>query len=175
MDCYLLHVGSARKALKTLIKKLDGLVGSPPLSAQPSAHTKPSAESVSITDIPSPHLKVLMYFDETHCLANCRSHDYDPHGRPKTLFNILLSVLNDYLGDHIFVIFMSTVFEIPRFAPVSSVLISSARFVPSEGHQAPITEVPFDCSPDLGNVRADSLRRSQVSDLRFMAQFGRPL
>lgn len=44
----------------------------------------------------------------------------------------------------------------------------------AEALQAPITEVPFDCSPDFP-IPSGKLRLQDVCGVRFMAQFGRPM
>lgn len=92
-------------------------------------------------------------------------------GSQKSLYNILLSVLNDYLDGPIFTVFMSTTSHIAPLAPAPRDL-----FPPDfSWSQVPITEVPFDCSPALENLGPDALTRDQVSDVMFMANFGRPL
>ncbi|KAF9060292.1 hypothetical protein BDP27DRAFT_1430236 [Rhodocollybia butyracea] len=136
---------SARRALQSLIAELDEL------------------EADDLPDTPrSPHLKVLVYFDEFQYLSTSKSRDPNI-GSQKSLYNILLSVLNDYSDWPLLTIFVSAVSHVAPPAPAA--LVSSAH----------ITEVSFDSSPELENFGPDILTRDQVSDVKFMANFGRPL
>ncbi|KAF9042685.1 hypothetical protein BDP27DRAFT_1455214 [Rhodocollybia butyracea] len=144
----------ARIALQNLITELDELVAVGLLPDTPRSRG----------------FKVLIYFDEFHDLATTKSRNLKS-GSQKSLHNILLSVLNDYLDWPIFAIFMSTTSHIAPLTPAPRDL-SPPDFSWS---QVPITEVPFDCSPALENLGPDVLTRDQVSDVMFMANFGRPL
>lgn len=112
---------------------------------------------------------ILMYFDEAHVLT--KAH---PTGiQSKTLYNIFLSVLSDYVEIHLFVLFLSTALHLAELAPTRA-QVASSRAAASGAHQAPITETPFDCSPNI-LVKQHFYSRRDVADMRFMARFGRPL
>lgn len=116
------------------------------------------------TDATNTSINVLIYFDEAHELTTTTT---------QPLYDILLSVLCDYTGRALFAVFLSTTTNITRFAPPREVL-RSMRALDSKYHNAPITEVPFDCDPDIC-VAQDTYTRKEVAEPRFMARFGRPL
>lgn len=113
---------------------------------------------------------IFIYFDEAHVLTE--RHPLDSP-RSQTIYNVLRSVFNDFLDDPVFVVFISTRPHLGACAP-PCVLENSARALASGPLQAPITETPFDCAPNI-LVQTDTYTWEQVADVRFMARFGRPL
>lgn len=127
----------------------------------------------SVRDITRPNrsVKLVVYFDEAHELTQAKILDSDVE---KSLYGILLSVLNDYrFSTQFFVLFLSTLSHVAHFAPRRE-LFRSARAVESRAHQPPITETPFDCYPNL-LITQDEYDLRQVCTIEFMAKFGRPL
>ncbi|KZV93140.1 hypothetical protein EXIGLDRAFT_717556 [Exidia glandulosa HHB12029] len=124
----------------------------------------------------SKHLKTLVvvaYFDEAHILATEKPKE--PSRPFRNLYAHLLSVLNDLRERDFFTIFLSTSSHLQQFAPPGR-LAPSARYVHSTLLQAPITELPFDCGPDLPvYVGKDGIESSKISEPYFLAQYGRPL
>ncbi|THH06221.1 hypothetical protein EW146_g9684 [Bondarzewia mesenterica] len=115
-------------------------------------------------------IEIMLYFDEAHELVQRKApkNDYD-----KTLYDVLLSVFNDFLPFPIFAIFLSTTSHIAYFAPTQN-QVRSSRAAASGHLQAPITETPFDCAPDF-LVIPGKLTLKEVAAVPFMAKFGRPL
>lgn len=126
----------------------------------PEGRTREGQEAVDI----------FIYFDEAHVLT-----EVHPTNSPRshTVYNILRSVLNDFLKEPVFVVFLSTTSHIGSSAPPRG-LEDSARALTSGAHQAPITETPFDCYPEI-LVQKAKHTWEEVSTPQFMARFGRPL
>ncbi|KAI0791805.1 hypothetical protein C8Q75DRAFT_756344 [Abortiporus biennis] len=126
--------------LKSDIERLRGL-GSPPSLKDFIARLP--------TDPSEYHpVKVIIYFDEAHELS-ARNH------------SALLSVLDEYTYEKLFVLFLSTTMMSPS--------LSGGR-----GYfQAVFTEMPFDCSPQL-KIQYSELTLERVNDPKFVSQFGRP-
>lgn len=122
----------------------------------------------SVVDNLTGIVNVLLYFDEAHPLTSTKCV-----GSSSTLYNILLSVLSDYVSYPLFVLFLSTTSHIADFAPPREAA-KSMRATESGAHQAPITETPFDCAPNI-TVEQDTYTRDDVAEVRFMSRFGRPL
>ena len=117
----------------------------------------------------SNHVKLMLYFDEAHVLAGRRVPN-DPDG--KDSYDVLCSCFNFFLSSQIFVIFLSTSSNISQLAP-SGPLARSARARDSaDALQAPVTEIPFDCSP-IFPIIPGKLGLDDVCKVEFMAQFGR--
>jgi len=112
---------------------------------------------------------VMLYFDEAHNLAPSYCTYYDT----RSFYQVLLSVLNDYKAYSMFAVFLSTTPQISTFAPPRA-MANGDRAVYWTAYHAPITETPFDCAPNLF-IRQNVHTREQVAEVRFMAQFGRPL
>ena len=73
-----------------------------------------------------------------------------------------------------FVIYLSTSSNIRQLAP-SGPLAGSARARDNaDALQAPVTEIPFDCSP-IFPIIPGKLGLDDVCKIEFMAQFGRPM
>jgi hypothetical protein len=116
-------------------------------------------------------IKIVIYFDEAHILAEGKP---DPETTEKSLHDILCLCLNRFLAFPIFTIFLSTTSSLVAFAAPNT-LARSARLRDGTARiHPPITETPFDCHPGL-LVKPGTLSRTKVSEISFMAQFGRPL
>ncbi|ETW78232.1 hypothetical protein HETIRDRAFT_107824 [Heterobasidion irregulare TC 32-1] len=96
-------------------------------------------------DPPSCHIQLVIYFDEAHELASraAPGNKYD-----KSLYDTVLSVLNDFVSYPLFAIFLSTILHVAR-CPPSQDFASSSRAARESLLQAPVTETPFDCAPDF--------------------------
>ena len=118
-----------------------------------------------------PVVKLVIYFDAAHVLSDTEVFS----NSDKTLYAVMLSVLNVFTSTPLFVLFLSTSPRLSPPAPVSAQMIArSGRAIRSPAHHAPITETPFDCAPSFP-VASDKYSRLELGQLEFMAQFGRPL
>lgn len=119
--------------------------------------------------MPSNAAKLVMYFDEAHVLTT------KPAGKTlRTLYNALCSALSHFYQQSLFVIFLSATSQLYGFAPPTKGIRLAHALSASASIQAPITEVPFDCF--LGFlICQNELKLAQLSDIGFMAWFGRPL
>ncbi|EGN99573.1 hypothetical protein SERLA73DRAFT_179654 [Serpula lacrymans var. lacrymans S7.3] len=115
------------------------------------------------------HVKVILYFDDAHRLIPS-SDRWQPE---INVLEALQSCLVSTYTRQLFVLFLSTVSQLGEFAPILR-LPSSARTRGPGVLQAPITELPFDCSPNLP-IYPYLYKLDDLSKDRFMAQFGRPL
>lgn len=113
---------------------------------------------------------ILLYFDEAHEMTVLRP--VEPETK-KTLYSVFLSVLNDYRNLPLFIVFLSTLSHIADFAPPRA-QVDSARGSKSGSLQAPITETPFDCAPDILVVEY-AYDREGIAQIHFISRFGRPL
>lgn len=122
------------------------------------------------TDKPRRRIPTLvMYFDEAHALTL----PVDNWGTSKTPYDALCSAINHFQPKLFFCLFLSTASKLYQFAPPSKAARSS-RMAMARAVQAPITEVPFDCSPKFP-IQQNVLKLEDVAKIEFMAQFGRPL
>jgi hypothetical protein len=119
----------------------------------------------------SKHVKLMLYFDEAHVFAN-RKVPEDPEG--KDTYDVLCSCFNFFLSSPIFVIYLSTSSNISQLAPSGSLARSARARDNADALQAPVTEIPFDCSPIFPIVPGE-LGLEDVCKVEFMAQFGRPM
>lgn len=110
-------------------------------------------------------VKLVLNFDEAHELTEAKILD---RSDDQTLYDVILSVLQEYRVYPLFGLFLFTLPHVAHFAP------PSARAFASDIHQAPITETPFDCYPDLF-IEQDAYDLRAVSRTEFMARFGRHL
>lgn len=128
----------------------------------------------------SKSIEVVLYVDEAHSL-----HTPTRTKNDKSLYTIFCSCTADLSTLPFFVIFLSTTSSLVHFAPVAE-LVRSARVKQKQTKlQASITETPFDSffngqpSEDgnsfMGPIRPGSLTYYDVSEVEFMARFGRPL
>ena len=112
---------------------------------------------------------ILIYFDEAHTLTECLVS----RSGPKTLYNVLLSVLNEYRGEPLFIVFLSTNPHLANFAPPPT-QANSSRAIQAGVPHAPITETPFDCNDKI-TVKQFAHTREETGQVHFIARFGRPL
>ncbi|KAL4079270.1 hypothetical protein J3A83DRAFT_4368016 [Scleroderma citrinum] len=114
-------------------------------------------------------VKVMLYFDEAQELH----HAIPDNEQGKTLYDIMWSSLVHFKSPSVFTIFLTTQPSVTLLAPfpkmATSALLSIRRAL-----QAPITETPFDCHPDLP-LRLGQLKLEDLGELPFLARFGRPL
>jgi hypothetical protein len=115
-------------------------------------------------------VKLMIYFDEAHVLA--RKVPKDPE--EKDTYDVLCSCFNLFLPLPIFVIYLSTSSYISQLAPSGSLAGSARARDNADALQAPVTEIPFDCSPDFPII-PDKLGLNDVCKVEFMAKFGRPM
>jgi hypothetical protein len=116
-------------------------------------------------------VQLMLYFDEAHGLLD-RKIPNDPD--EKDMYDVLCSCFNAFLSSPIFVIYLSTNFNISQLAPAGRAARSGRARANADALQAPITEVPFDCSPDFP-IPSGERSLQDVCEVRFMAQFGRPM
>jgi hypothetical protein len=119
----------------------------------------------------SKEVKLMLYFDEAHLLAT-RKVAKDPDG--KDMYDVLCSCFNSFLSCPIFVIFLSTSSSLSQMAPHRSLARSARARENADALQAPITETPFDCSPELP-ITPENLELEDLSQIKFLALFGRPM
>jgi hypothetical protein len=118
----------------------------------------------------SDYFKIVMYFDESHVLSE-KSASFD-RDHKKSLMDVLCAAVNHLRSRPFFVIFLSTNSHLHSLAPSGHFAKSAQAREHWESLQAPITEVPFDCTPNL-DVDADVMTLADTSTLEFMAR--RPL
>jgi hypothetical protein len=114
---------------------------------------------------------LMLYFDKAHGLSD-RKIPNDPDG--KDMYDVLCSCFNVFIPSPIFVIYLSTNSNIGQLAPAGRAARSGRARADADALQAPITEVPFDCSPDFP-IPSGKLSLQGVCEVKFMAQFGRPM
>ncbi|KAH7911645.1 hypothetical protein BJ138DRAFT_1125863 [Hygrophoropsis aurantiaca] len=137
------------------------------------AHLKALVQSIArIAPKACPQdVSVVLYFDEAHELARAK---VDRCSDGKTMYDVLCACLNeDFFNDSIFTLFLSTDPSIDRFEPPRPYR-SSLVWTRPVRLQVPITESPFDCSPDFP-IKPGTLTLADLSRIEFMAMFGRPL
>jgi hypothetical protein len=116
-------------------------------------------------------VKLIIYFDEAHVLANRKVPD-DPNG--KDIYDVLCLCFNLFLPFPLFVIFLSTNSSFSRLASRGSLARSARACDNPDSLQAPITEIPFDCAPTLP-VTPGEVAPKDVYQIEFMAQLGPPM
>jgi len=116
-------------------------------------------------------VKLMLYFDEAHVLGEKKVQD-DPN--EKDLFDVLCSCFTFFVSSPIFVIYLSTFSDMGLLAPQGSLAKSARARQNADALQAPITETPFDCSPNL-SIKPGKLKLEDLYQIEFMAQFGRPM
>ncbi|EIM80252.1 uncharacterized protein STEHIDRAFT_172882 [Stereum hirsutum FP-91666 SS1] len=130
-----------------------------------------SLRSVRDDTKPKRSVDFIISFDESQELSR-RQIDSSP---PKSLYDVLCSVLNIYVHTPFFILFLSSVPHVSRKAqPSGGRLFSSARWVPHVSLHAPILKMPFDCSPRLPIAPREHTLQ-EISRIEFMAQFGRAI
>ncbi|KAL4246568.1 hypothetical protein ABKN59_008457 [Abortiporus biennis] len=120
-------------------------------------------------------IKVVMYFDEAHELCKQEVHK-TPKVKmqvTKNNYEIMLSVLNVYVDEPLFALFLSTASSLSLLAPPPKYAVSARAL--GGYHQAPFTEMPFDCAPHFFVNYDDTLTLQEVNKPMFLSNFGRPL
>ncbi|KAI0806797.1 hypothetical protein C8Q74DRAFT_1341823 [Fomes fomentarius] len=116
---------------------------------------------------PASTIHVFMYFDEAHALARWRAE------LGKSLLDVLVQTLDRFECLGAFTVSVSTQSQLEYLAP-SSLFAPSARVRQLVEHMHdPITATPFNCIPD--ELEPSDFKADDVSEVGFMAQFGRPL
>jgi len=116
-------------------------------------------------------VQLMLYFNEAHGLLDRKILD-DPDG--KDMYDVLCLCFNAFLSSPIFVIYLLTNSNISQLAPAGQAARSGRAWTNTDALQAPITEVPFDCSPDFP-IPSGEPSLQDICEVRFMAQFGRPM
>jgi hypothetical protein len=125
----------------------------------------------SMEGFKSNHVKLMLYFDESHVLT-AKPVPRDPD--QKDMYDVLCSCFNFFLSLPVFVIFLSTTSNINELAPSGSLAKSARARANADALQAPVTETPFDWSPEFP-IKPGKFGLGDVSRVEFMAQFGRPM
>ena len=115
-------------------------------------------------------VKLMFYFDEASTLTQA----HGPPNTTKNCYDILCSSFNTFRHQPLFVIFLSTSFQLEALAPSGPMAPSARARANTGGLQAPITEVVFDCGKGLP-IEPRQYKLQEVCDVTFMAKFGRPL
>src|ERR1700735_3895102 len=87
---------------------------------------------------------LMLYLDEARVLS-ARQIPNDPDG--KDMYGVLCSCFNAFISSSIFVIYLSTDSNISQLTPEGPAARSSRAQANADVFQAPITEIPFGCSP----------------------------
>ncbi|KAH9923393.1 hypothetical protein B0H21DRAFT_895174 [Amylocystis lapponica] len=143
----------AKEALVLLIDKITNLSETP--------HTSSTA------------VKLMFYFDEAHMLPTTLVKGDSPE---KSLYDVMCSTFDTLRLEStaVFAIFLSTNSSLAKFAPVGRQANSARARENAHDLQAPLTEIPFDCS-DRFPLRMRNLTMNDLCKMEFMARFGRPL
>ncbi|KAF8519711.1 hypothetical protein JB92DRAFT_2897710 [Gautieria morchelliformis] len=141
---------AAKAELRKLLSEMDSLVDSPATTSD---------------------VKLMFYFDEASTLTRGKAPSNPDN---KNLYDILCSCFNTFRTYPLFVIFLSTSSHIEALAPSGPLANSARARINADGLQAPITEVAFDCHKDFP-IKSHQYTLQEVSDVAFMAKFGRPL
>ena len=118
-------------------------------------------------------VKLMLYFDEAHILTSI-----DVAGSTKAenrnLMEILCWTLEEMRHSSVFGIFLSTNSSMARFAPRPWLARSARVRNNANDLQAPVTEIPFDCSPGFP-LKMDQMEMKELYEVAHLAKFGRPL
>lgn len=124
-------------------------------------------------------IRLLLYFDEAHTLTNVVSTWIKENPEGRNAYEVLLGCLNEFPYETVFSLFLSTNSHMSALAPTREQHKSLRALSPDANFNAPFTELPFDCHPDLPinvtNNTPPALKLEQVSTVEFMCKFGRPL
>lgn len=149
------------------------------LQVEQDTHEGPSIiqairDRVATSDPHEPEVLLQIVLDEAHGLSKV-SITNSP--REKTLYDVFLSAFTDFGADKpMFLISLSTHSHLAKHARPLGKQASDRGVSPDAYHQAPYTELPFDCFPANQPIFVPGqLTLKDVSEARFMVQFGRPL
>lgn len=126
---------------------------------------------------PDKKVQLLIYFDESDSLAHFITPAITEKGMPITYYQALLRAINDWAKRDVIAVFLSTNSDMYALAPVATTVPSNRYQTNSDHLPPPIVETPFDCSPNFP-LKADDVEKLTLSDvttLKFITQFGRPL
>ena len=119
----------------------------------------------------APDVRLIIYFDEAHQLCSIDiSNDEDC----KNLHDVISSCFNRFIAFRIFGIYLSTNSHLANLAPSGPMSHSARARAAARDLQAPITEIPFDCHPDL-HIVPNKLKLGDITRIEFMSKFGRPM
>ncbi|KAF8575276.1 hypothetical protein K439DRAFT_1665120 [Ramaria rubella] len=116
-------------------------------------------------------VRVVIYFDEADILTNT-SVPSNPDNTD--LYDVLCSCFNAFLGEPLFVIYLSTKLHLEQSAPSRQMASSARAYGYANALQAPINETPFDCAKDL-YIRPGKCTLQDICTIEFMSMFGRPM
>ena len=120
---------------------------------------------------PNNQIKVVLYFDEAQTLSD----EMAPKNiENKSLYDVLCSAFDHLRSASLFIIFLSTNSRLDKLVPGGPLARSARARENWHALQAPITETPFDCSPDFPIIPG-TMKLEETCDVAFMARFGRPL
>jgi hypothetical protein len=140
----------AKSALKDLVQKIE--------HATARRNTQPN------------EVKIVIYVDEAHTLADTQA---PPNADDKRLYDVFCSALSYFVPYPLFVLYLSTNSHLGYLSPAQQ-WARSGRARTVDSMQAPITETPFDCAPNL-LIKPSTLKLDDINNVEFLAQFGRPM
>ncbi|KAF8648748.1 hypothetical protein AX16_006189 [Volvariella volvacea WC 439] len=125
---------------------------------------------------PESFVRIILYIDEAHELTTKKAPQEKggTQGDGKTLYDTLVSVITNFSLFPIFFVFLSTTSRVQSLAPPPYPHPSARAVIAAPHLNAPITETPFDCAPNM-RVIPRTLSLHHVRDVKFLANFGRPL
>ncbi|KAI0661499.1 hypothetical protein C8Q70DRAFT_965144 [Cubamyces menziesii] len=125
------------------------------------------------TDVTAPSILILFTLDEVDGLSSVSVDD------GSTCYDVLLSALQDFQPQNpYFIITLSTHSRLDLHAPAHRRVNSARGAGPYAFHQAPWTEVPFDCSISLQGrpiYRPGTMTLDDAATPEYMAKYGRPV
>ena len=121
------------------------------------------------------HVRVVIYIDEAYSLSRA----FAPNDPKRSFYDTFLSAFTD-LGPEqdIFLISLSTHSHMAELARPQHEQRSARSSESPSYHQAPYTELVFDCLPDnkpIFNPTMMAMTLGDVAELSFLVKFGRPL
>ncbi|KAF8992357.1 hypothetical protein BDQ17DRAFT_1332330 [Cyathus striatus] len=124
----------------------------------------------------SDHLQLVLYFDEADTLSSHTT--INRRGYEMNMYDVMLSCLRELASrPSMFVVFLSTESR-PSKLLLPKIYMETWSDMHAEGKRSmlPLAGVAFDCSPDFPlPLRSGKLKLEMITDMRFMAQFGRTL
>lgn len=115
-------------------------------------------------------VKIVIYIDEAQELKNtCKSMDGF-----RTRLAILCSIFAGFCEQPLFCLLLSTQSSLRFLAPPGAAAPSERAKRRASKLLAPITETPFDCAPNF-KIKPGALHVGELSDIRYLASWGRPL
>jgi hypothetical protein len=121
--------------------------------------------------MPESDVKLVLYFDESHNLTDDWAQDDKV---PQSAYQVLCSAFNVLLKESVFIIYLSTNFNLSTFSPPRHKAWSLRSREATYALQTPIVELPFD-TWRAPIVRENQLTLELACEPEFMVRFGRPL